>query len=50
MAEVSGGRTRETDVILDGWSEGGLGQQRNDGRGCRQCAKDREKWRTLVQM
>ena len=29
MAEVSGGR-----VGLDGWCEGGLRQQRNDGRGC----------------
>ena len=25
---------RETEVWLDGWCEGGLGQQRNDGRGC----------------
>ena len=24
----------ETDVILDGWCEGGLRQQRNDGGGC----------------
>ena len=23
--------TRETEVRLDGWCEGGLGQQRNDG-------------------
>ena len=22
------------EVWLDGWSEGGLGQQRDDGRGC----------------
>ena len=35
MAEVCGGRgTRETDVRLDGWCEGGLRQQRNDGGGC----------------
>ena len=33
--------TRETEVVLDGWCEGGLGQQRNDGGGARQCAKDR---------
>ena len=33
MAEVSGGATRETDVWLDGWCEGGLGQHRNDGGG-----------------
>ena len=26
--------TRETKVRLDGWCEGGLGQQRNDGGGC----------------
>ena len=35
-AEVSMQRvgTRETKVGLDGWCEGGLGQQRNDGGGC----------------
>ena len=27
-------RTRETEVRLDGWFEGGLEQQRNDGGGC----------------
>ena len=26
--------SRETEVRLDGWCEGGLGQQRNDGGGC----------------
>ena len=26
--------TRETEVRLDGWCEGGLGQQKNDGGGC----------------
>ena len=26
--------TRETDVRLHGWCEGGLGQQRSDGEGC----------------
>ena len=26
--------TRETEVRLDGWCEGGLGQRRNDGGGC----------------
>ena len=25
---------KETEVGLDGWGEGGLGQQRNDGGGC----------------
>ena len=27
-------RTRETEVRLDGWCEGGVRQQRNDGGGC----------------
>ena len=26
--------TRETEVRLDGWCEGGFRQQRNDGGGC----------------
>ena len=26
--------TREIEVRLDGWSDGGLRQQRNDGGGC----------------
>ena len=26
--------TRETEVRLDGWCEGGVTQQRNDGGGC----------------
>ena len=34
MAEVSGDGTRETEVRLDGWCEGGVRQQRNDGGGC----------------
>ena len=29
-----GDGTRETEVRLDGWCEGGLRQQRNDGGGC----------------
>ena len=40
MAEVS----EETEVGLDGWCEGGVGQQRNDGGGF---AKE---WRALVHM
>ena len=36
---------REIEVRLDGWCEGGLGQQRNDGGGC---AKDRKEWTALV--
>ena len=36
MAELSGVRVggRYTDVRLDGWCEGGLEQQRNEGLGC----------------
>ena len=26
--------TRKTEVRLDGWCEGGVSQQRNDGGGC----------------
>ena len=26
--------TKETEVRLDGWCEGGIRQQRNDGGGC----------------
>ena len=41
MAEVSGGRVRGRPRFwLDGWCEGGLRQQRNDG-GC--CATMRER-------
>ena len=39
MAKVSGGWYG---VGLDGWCEGGLGQQRSD---CGGCAKDKKKWR-----
>ena len=38
MAEVSVDRVR------------GLGQQRDDGGGCAQCAKDKKEWRALVHM
>ena len=34
-------------VRLDGWCEGGLRQQRNDGGGC---STDRKEWRALVHM
>ena len=36
MAEVIGGRVRGIPRVvgLDGWCDGGLGQQRNDGGGC----------------
>ena len=34
LMEKCGTGTRETEVRLDGWCEGGLRQQRNDGGGC----------------
>ena len=34
---------RETEVRLDGWREGGLGQQRNDGGGCASMRKRSER-------
>ena len=41
----------ETEGRLDGWSEGGLGIKRNSGiEAERQCAKNRNEWRALVQM
>ena len=39
--------TRETEVRLDGWCEGGLGQQRNDDGAC---VRDLKEWRALVHM
>ena len=42
MAEVSGTGTRETEVRLDGWCEGGLRQQRNDN--VRKIGKSGEPW------
>ena len=47
---MEGGYPRETEVRLDGWCEGGLGQQRNDGGGCASMRKDRTEWRVLVHM
>ena len=41
--------TRETEVRLDGWCEGGLRQQRNDGGGCAS-TEDRKEWRALLHM
>ena len=35
--------TRETEVRLNGWCEGGLGQQRNDGGGCAAMRKRSER-------
>ena len=42
--------TRETEVRLDGWCDGGLRQQRMTVEAARQCAKDRKEWRSLVHM
>ena len=49
MAEVSGGRVRGRPRLgwMDGWCEGGLRQQRNDGGGC-VTMKDREEWKALM--
>ena len=46
MGEVSGGRVRGMDV----WCEGGLGQQRNAGRGCAKMHEREERVETLVHM
>ena len=38
---------RETEVMLDGWCEGGLGHHRNDAGGCvnaRKIGKSEEPW------
>ena len=35
--------TRETEVRLNGWCEGGLRQQRNDGGGCATMRKRSER-------
>ena len=44
IAEVSGGAgTRKTEVTRDGWCEGGLGQQRNEGGDCASMLKKSER-------
>ena len=44
--------TIKTEVRLDGWCEGGLGQQRNDGGGCAvmrdKIGKSGEPWYTYI--
>ena len=51
MAEVSGGLcTRENAVRPDGWCEGGLRQQRNDGGGCATMRERSERVESLVHM
>ena len=47
LAEVSGGQERGRQVGLDGWCEGGLGQQGNDSGGCVEYQKE---GRALVRM
>ena len=42
--------TGETEVRLDGWCEGGLGNRGITVEAERQCAKDRKEWRALVHM
>ena len=42
--------TRETEVWLDGWCEGGLGQQGMTLQAACQCGKDRKEWRALVHL
>ena len=44
MAEVSGGRVWGRPMVgwMDGWCEGDLGQQRDDGGGCSE--KSEEPW------
>ena len=38
--------TKETEVRLDEWCEGGLGLR----EAARQCANDRKEWRALIHM
>ena len=39
---------RETEVSLDVWCEGDLGQQRHDGGGCASMSERWKEWRALV--
>ena len=41
---------RETEVRLDGWCEGGLGQQRNASGGCVSMRESQKEWRAMVHM
>ena len=40
---------KETEFRLDGWCEGGLGQQRDDVGGCA-TVRERSEWTALVHM
>ena len=40
----------ESEVGLDGWFEGALGNRGVTVEAARQCAKDRKEWRALVHM
>ena len=42
--------TRETEVRLDGWCEGGLGNRGMMMEAARQCSKDLKEWIALVHM
>ena len=50
MAEVVEAGTRETEVRLNGWCEGGLGQQSNDGGDCMTMRERSERVEALVHM
>ena len=52
MAELSGRRVRGRPRLgwMDGWCEGCLGQQRNDGIGGASMQERRKDWRALVHM
>ena len=41
---------RETEVSLDGWCDGALGNRGMTVEAARQCAKDRKELRALVHM
>ena len=52
--DVNGGSkwragTRETEVRLDGWCGGGLGQQKNDGGGCASMRESGVPWYILTE-
>ena len=50
MAEVIGVGYEVDRGRLDGWCEGGHGQQRTNGGAARNCANDRKEWKSLVHM
>ena len=42
--------TKGTDVRLDEWCEGGLGNRGTTAEAARQCSNDRKEWRPLAHM